>query len=114
MRHLRLFMLLLIVLFAADVVQAAPAALVMQLDSIAHPADMPCHETGLDATQPDGHHDAGAHDPHCHSCFACVTLLTPPSFALSMPALRHVLAPHPDAFYQPCGSAPALRPPILA
>lgn len=106
-----MIIMLVLVLFAADVVQAAPAALLMQLDGQTAPAEMPCHMQQADQ-QHDQQADAGP--GKCHACFACVNLVSAPAGLLVIAPFRPALVAHPQSDYQTCLSAPALRPPIFA
>ena len=111
MKAFRIMVVLLLALFTADVVQAAPSELLMQLAGQSVPADMPCHQDHADS-HPD--QQAGADSGQCHACFACVKLVTAPADLVVMPPAGSFLVAHPQAIYQTRFSAPALRPPIPA
>ena len=103
--------MLLLAMFMADVVQAAPLGLAMQL----------LDGKGTHAVHCDGHeHDAGnpapdapkQHKADCHACFGCVSMLPfmQPFFAVH--PVGEMLQPKPEASYFTYVGAPPQRPPI--
>ena len=99
----------LLVLFTADVVQAAPAELMMQLPSQSVSHDMPCH-----AGQGDPQQDQSPDYGQCHACFACVKLGSAPAELVLLSPARPSLVAHPQPAFQTCFTVPALRPPIFS
>ncbi|MBU3735387.1 MAG: hypothetical protein FGM62_00255 [Methylobacterium sp.] len=111
MKTVRILLVMLLVLFTADVVQAAPAELRMQLSGQSVPAGMPCHQDHS-GTHP--HPQAGADGGHCHACFACVKLVSAPAGLLMTADAAPPPVMLPQSSYPSRSCPPALRPPIPA
>lgn len=111
MKTVRIILVMLLVLFTADVVQAAPAELRMQLSGQSLPAGMPCHQ---DPSGTHPHPQAGTDGGHCHACFACVKLVGAPVAPSITPDAASSPVMLPQSSYTSRSCPPALRPPILA
>lgn len=105
---------LMLALFAANTVLAAPAGLAMQLAE-AGSLDTPCHMHDQDGPS---HDQTPQHGPGsqlhagCHGCLACLPLLCEGIAPLHSPEARSPRVPFVMVIYLPRVVPPAARPPI--
>jgi hypothetical protein len=107
----RLFMTLLLLMFACNAVNAAVLGLNMQLPDARHVTMGHC--PGHDGHQ--DHHAPAKQSPgHCVSCAACLPAMTVATFSLQAPLLQTALNPHNEDIYTSLPSRQLQRPPSFS
>lgn len=106
----RLFLTLLLLLFATGSVNAA----VLGVDMALAQPDLATHTQHCPGHHQDNH-DAAKHIPgHCVSCVACIPGITATPVLFTAPAFNAALNPHPELSYTSLPSRQLQRPPSFS